>query len=167
MLETYQLKGIGRNIIQLLFVGTMLIEFYTIFLLIQSGGRDYFLFLMVVVFGLISKYHQGYLVYRIQVDVKNKSIVLNRSLGEVLLFSKDIKEWGYRLIQIEAEYISRSKNLEIYLNNGQKIVYPFNLLGTKPTDEFKQALIDCLGSTPKTYSMKSFTLQSDVLFVLL
>ncbi|HNQ16871.1 MAG TPA: hypothetical protein PKJ26_05305 [Candidatus Woesebacteria bacterium] len=167
MLETFQLKGIGRSMVQLLFVGTMLIEFYTIFLLVQSGGRDYFLFIMIFVFGLILKYLQGYLVYRIQVDVKNKSIVLNRSFGEVSIVSKDVKEWGYRIIVTEAEYISRTKNLEIYLNNGQKIIYPFNLFGTKPTDEFKQALIDCLGSTPKTYSMKSLTFQSDVLFVLL
>jgi hypothetical protein len=167
MLVVYKLQGISRKIIQLLFVGMLLVEFYTLFLFFTSSVRDIFVIFMVFLFGIILKYLQGYLVYRIEIDVTNDIMWLNRTWGKQLLLSKNVKEWGYRIIVTEAEYISRTKNLELYLHTGRKIVYPFNLFGKKPSDKFKQALIDCLGSTPRTYSMKFFTMESDVLFVLL
>lgn len=163
MVQTYRIEGFSRSLL-LLVCCFAVASLVAILIWMGSLGTNGIFLLIVGV--LFTKYSLGFFIFRIDVDVEKQQICLYRSWGKYCLNASEVKGWGYRNIW-NTEASGVQKNLEIRLKNGKKYVYPVHFLLFKPPEAWKQALIDCIGSSPTVYKSKYLTLESDVLFLLL
>lgn len=163
MVQTYRIEGFSRSLL-LLVCCFAVASLVAILIWMESLGSNAIFLLVVGV--LFTKYSLGFFIFRIDVDVEKRQIWLYRSWGKHCLKVSDVERWGYRNIW-GTESAGFQKNLEIHLKNGKKYIYPLHFTFFKPSDTWKQAMIDCFGSTPSVFKSTYSTLESDVLFLLL